>query len=53
MSDEIIEVVGGVGDLEDGQYVDGLLLSARKMLFIMLLLCITFRLSCTIFRRHH
>jgi len=27
MSDEVVEIVGGVNDLEDGQYVQSLLLS--------------------------
>jgi len=30
MSDEIVEVVGSVSDLEDGQYVDNLLLVVNK-----------------------
>jgi len=31
MSDEVIEVVGSVDDLEDGQYVDISLLSVKKI----------------------
>jgi len=35
MSDEVVEVVGNVGDLEDGQYVDVSLLTVNKISFLL------------------